>query len=143
MLAFTTREAAGSEKTVVRSAARSLARPGARIRPMNDVDLELILQFRTVVSWSADPGAFELLRGVKEAHWAVAEAEGSPGVLVGMVGAVPLGNVGILCHLAVHHDYRKNGLGVELTSWAVSYLRSRGTRMVCLDSTPKAGRLYR
>ncbi len=141
MLAFTTGEVAGSEKTVVRSAARSLMRPRARIRLMNDVDLELILKFRAVVSWSADPRAFELLRGMKEAHWAV--AEGAPGALVGMVGAVPLGNIGILCHLAVHHDYRKNGLGARLTSWAVSYLRSQGAKVVRLDSTDKAERLYR
>lgn len=108
---------------------------------MNDVDLEHILKFRTVVSWSADPRAFELLRGMKEARWAV--AEGASGALVGMVGAVPLGNIGILCHLAVRHDYRKNGLGAKLTSWAVSYLRSRGARVVRLDSTDKAEGLYR
>ena len=60
-----------------------------------------------------------------------------------MVGAVPLGNIGILCHLAVHHDYRKNGLGTKLTSWAVSYLRSRGAKVVRLDSTAKAEGLYR
>ena len=110
---------------------------------MNEVDLERILEFRTVVSWSADPRAFDLLRGMKEARWAVAEAEGTPGALVGMVGAVPLGNIGILCHLAVHHDHRKMGLGVRLSSWAVSYLRSRGTSMVRLDSTAGAERLYR
>lgn len=129
MLAFTTREEAGTEETL------------ARVRPMDDVDLERILKFRAVVSWSADPRAFELLRGIKEARWAVAEV--SPGVLVGMVGAVPLGDVGILCHLAVHHDYRKMGLGAALTSWAVSYLRSRGAGVVRLDSTVKAEKLYR
>ncbi len=39
-----------------------------------------------------------------------------------MVGAVPLGEIGILCHLATHHAYRKAGLGATLSSWAVSYL---------------------
>ena len=143
MPAFTTREAVGSEKSVVRDELRSLVKgkPDLRIRPMNDVDLERILEFRTVVSWSADPRAFGLLRGMKEAHWAV--AEGVPSALVGMVGAVPLGNIGILCHLAVHHDYRKNGLGARLTSWAVSYLRSRGAKVVRLDSTAEAEGLYR
>lgn len=75
-------------------------------------------------SWSADPRAFGLLRGMREDCQDVAEAEEVPGILVGMVGSVPLGNIGLLCHLAVHHDYRKMGLGAELTSWAVSYLLS-------------------
>ena len=49
--------------------------------------------------------------------------------MVGMVGAVPFGEVSILCHLAVHNDYRKLRLGVRLSSWAVSYLRSRGAEV--------------
>jgi Acetyltransferase (GNAT) domain len=59
-----------------------------------------------------------------------------------MVGAMPLGEVGILCHLAVRHDYRKFGLGSALSSWAVSYLRSWGAKVVRLDSTHGAKRLY-
>jgi hypothetical protein len=59
-----------------------------------------------------------------------------------MVGAVPLGDVGILCHLAVHHDYRKLGLGSALSSWSVSYLRSQGVKVVRLDSTHGAKSLY-
>jgi predicted N-acetyltransferase YhbS len=59
-----------------------------------------------------------------------------------MVGAVPLGEIGILCHLAVHHDYRKMGLGVGLSSWAVSYLRSQGAQVVRLDATRQAEDLY-
>ena len=85
-----------------------------RIRPMYEVDLERILEFRAVVSWAADARAFDLLRGVKEARWMVVEANGAPRTLVGMVGAVPLGNIGVLCHLAVHHAYRKLGLGTAL-----------------------------
>ena len=80
---------------------------------------------------------------MKEARWAVVEVEEVPGTLIGMVGAVPLGDIGILCHLAVHHDHRKNGLDVKLTSWAVSYLRSQGAKVVRLDSTVKAESLYR
>ena len=60
-----------------------------------------------------------------------AKADGAPRTLVGMVGAVSLGNVGVLCHLAVHHDYRKLGLGAAaLVSWAVSYLRFRDAAAV-------------
>jgi hypothetical protein len=59
-----------------------------------------------------------------------------------MVGAVLLGEVGILCHLAVRRDYRKLGLGSALSSWSVSYLRSRGAKVVRLDSTRGAKRLY-
>jgi ribosomal protein S18 acetylase RimI-like enzyme len=50
--------------------------------------------------------------------------------------------VSILCHLAVHNDYRKLSLGVRLSSWAVSYLRSRGAEVIRLDSTRQAERLY-
>jgi hypothetical protein len=60
-----------------------------------------------------------------------------------MVGAVPLGDVGILRNLAVHHDHREVGLDAALTSWSVSYLRSRVARVVRLDSTVEAEGLYR
>ena len=110
---------------------------------MNDLDLGCILEFRKTVRWAADPKAFDLLRGMRGPRWAIAQAEGTPGTVVGMVGAVPLGKVGILCHLAVHHDYRKMGLGIGLSSWAVSYLHSQGARVVRLDSTHQAESLYR
>ncbi len=112
-----------------------------RIRAMNERDLGRILRLRAVVRWSGDPRSFDLLRGTKEARWAVAET--SDGALVGMVGAVPLGSVGILCHLAVHEDYRGFGLGSRLSRWAVAYLRSRGTRTIRLYATRKAEGLYR
>jgi GNAT superfamily N-acetyltransferase len=99
---------------------------------MDDPDLEHILKLRKNVRGSADPRAFSLLRGLGEARWAIAEEE--EGVVAGMVGAVPLGEVGILCHLAVHQDYRGNGLGARLSFWAVSYLRSRGARVVRRDT---------
>jgi len=108
---------------------------------MADADLERILELRSIVRWSADPRAFDLLRGVRDARWAVAEAP--DGDLAGMVGAVPLGDVGILCHLAVHDRYRGLGLGALLSSWAVAYLRSRGAKTVRLYSTLQAEELYR
>jgi ribosomal protein S18 acetylase RimI-like enzyme len=120
-------------------ASRALDRSGILIRTMSDPDRERILELRKIVRWSADPRAFGLLREMREARWAV--AEDGPAV-VGMVGAVPLGEVGILCHLAVRHDYRKLGLGSALSSWSVSYLRSRGAKVVRLDSTHGAKRLY-
>jgi ribosomal protein S18 acetylase RimI-like enzyme len=110
---------------------------------MSDLDLERILELREVVRRSSDPNAFAFLRGMEEARWAIVEAEGVPGAVVGMVGAIPLGKIGILCHLAVRHDYRKMGLGVRLSSWAVSYLRSRGAEVVRLDATHRAEALYR
>jgi GNAT superfamily N-acetyltransferase len=106
---------------------------------MSDPDLERTLELRETVRWSADPRAFGLLREMKEARWAI--AEDGPAV-VGMVGAVPLGEVGILCHLPVRHDYRKLGLGSALSSWSVSYLRSQGAKIVRLDSTHGAKGLY-
>jgi ribosomal protein S18 acetylase RimI-like enzyme len=114
---------------------------GVRVRPMGGLDLGRILRLRSVVRWSADPNAFGLLLGMRDARWAVAEA--SDGTLAGMVGAVPLGRVGILCHLAVHDDYRGLGLGESLSRWAVLYLRSRGAGVVRLYATPRAERLYR
>ena len=128
MLAFTTREDTGTE-------------PGFRVRQMDDADLQRVLELRSVVRWAADPRAFDLLRGVSGARWAVAETP--DGDLAGMVGAVPLGTVGILCHLAVHDGHRGFGLGALLSSWAVAYLRSRGAKTVRLYSTGKAQGLYR
>lgn len=113
---------------------------GIRIRPMSDVDLGSILELRSVVRWSGDPRAFDLLRGVKDARWAVAETP--DGSLAGMVGAVPLGEVGVLCHLAVREDYRRAGLGTGLARWALAYLRSAGVRTVRLYSTRQAEALY-
>src|SRR5918996_462548 len=108
---------------------------------MDDADLERILELRSIVRWSADPRAFDLLRGVRDARWAVAEAP--DGELAGMVGAVPLGDIGVLCHLAVHDGYRGLGLGALLSSWAVAYLRSRGAKTIRLYSTWRAEGLYR
>ena len=108
---------------------------------MSDVDLERVRELRSVVRWAADPRAFDLLRGMREARWAVAEAP--DGSLAGMVGAVPLGRIGVLCHLAVREDHRNMGLGVRLSAWAVLYLRSQGAQMVRLYSTRRAEGLYR
>lgn len=114
---------------------------GVRVRPMNEADLERILEFRAVVRWAADPRAFDLLRGIRDARWAVAEAQ--DGTLVGMVGAVPLGEIGVICHLAVREDHRNLGLGGRLSVWAVAYLRSRGAKTVRLHATRQAEKLYR
>ena len=111
------------------------------IRPMNGADLSRAQALRSVVGWSADPRAFDLLRGMRDARWTI--AEGRDGTLIGMVGAVPLGDVGMICHLAVHDGYRRFGLGARLTSWAVAYLRSRGAAVIRLYSTPQAERIYR
>jgi GNAT superfamily N-acetyltransferase len=148
MLTFTTREDLDHDD-LRRTAGRVLlprtddgvARSGVRIRLMEDVDLGRVRELRSVVRWAADPRAFDLLRGVRDARWAVAEA--SDGALAGMVGAVPLGRIGILCHLAVRDDYRKIGLGARLSSWAVLYLRSLGAEVVRLYSTRRAEGLYR
>ena len=137
MLAFTTKEEPESGQPAHASGEQG---SGVRIRPMWDMDLERILELRKIVRWSADPNAFGLLRGMSDARWAIAEAP--EGHLIGMVGAVPLGEIGILCHLAIHHDYRKAGLGATLSSWAVSYLLSRGCGVVRLDSTRQAEKLY-
>jgi GNAT superfamily N-acetyltransferase len=123
------------------SRADGVAESDVRIRPMDDVDLGRIEELRAVVRWAADPRAFDLLRGVREARWAVAETPDR--ALAGMVGAVPFGRIGILCHLAVRDDYRKMGLGARLSSWAVRYLRSRGAEVVRLYSTRQAEGLYR
>ena len=141
MLVFTARKDTAADETTDRNDLRTVTDPGARVRQMDDTDLERILELRSVVRWSADPRAFDLLRGVRAARWAVAEAPS--GDLAGMVGAVPLGDIGILCHLAVREGYRGLGLGALLSSWAVTYLRSRGTRTVRLYSTLQAEGLYR
>ena len=141
MLVFNAIKDTAADETTDRNDLRTVTDPGARVRQMDDTDLECILELRSVVRWSADPRAFDLLRGVRDARWAVAEAPS--GDLAGMVGAVPLGDIGILCHLAVREGYRGLGLGALLSSWAVTYLRSRGARTVRLYSTPQAEGLYR
>lgn len=112
-----------------------------RVRVMTDVDLSRILDLRTVVRWSADPRSFDLLRGIRDARWAVAETPA--GDLIGMVGAVPLGRIGLLCQLAVHDDYRGFGIGSRLSAWAVAYLKSRGAKTIRLYATRRAEGLYR
>jgi ribosomal protein S18 acetylase RimI-like enzyme len=143
LLAFTAREDNEIEKTAAQKVLRGVIETdsGVRVRQMGDADLERILELRSIVRWSADPRAFELLHGVRDARWAVADAP--DGNLAGMVGAVPLGDIGVLCHLAVHDGYRGLGLGALLSSWAVGYLRSRGAKMVRLYSTLRAEGLYR
>ena len=116
-------------------------RSGLRVRRMEVSDVERVLELRSVVRWATDPRAFDLLRGVRDARWFVAEAP--DGGLAGMVGAVPLGTVGILCHLAVHHEHRGLGLGRELSAWAFAYLKGRGTKTVRLYATGPAEGLYR
>lgn len=111
-----------------------------RIGVMSDTDLGRVRELRGAVGWPADPLAFDLLRGVRDARWAVAEG---PGALAGMVGVVPLGGVGIVFHLAVREEMRGLGIGRTLSSWAVAYLRSRGVGTVRLYSTLGAEGLYR
>ena len=143
MLAFTAREDTAVEKATALNGLGNLTgtHQDFRVRWMNDADLDRILELRSVVRWSADPRAFDLLRGVRGARWAVAEAP--DGSLTGMVGAVLLGEVGILCHLAVHDGHRGSGLGALLSDWAVAYLKSRGANIVRLYSTEQAEGLYR
>jgi ribosomal protein S18 acetylase RimI-like enzyme len=143
LLAFSARDDNEVEKTPPKNVIRTVTETdsGVRVRQMDDADLERILELRSIVRWSADPRAFELLRGVRDARWAVAEAP--DGELAGMVGAVPLGVIGVLCHLAVHDGYRGLGLGALLSTWAVAYLRSRGAKTIRLYSTLRAERLYR
>src|ERR687897_810259 len=143
MLAFTARDDTEVEKATSRNGLRNLSEvhQDFRVRRMTHADLDRILELRSVVRWSADPGAFDLLRGVRGARWAVAEA--ADGSLAGMVGAVPLGEIGILCHLAVHDGHRGSGLGALLSDWAVAYLKSRGARTIRLYSTEQAEGLYR
>ena len=140
---FTTKEDVEVDEKNARSELRNVAGldSGVRIRQMDDSDLERILELRSVVRWSADPRAFDLLRGVRDARWAVAVSP--DGALVGMVGAVPLGSIGVICHLAVRDAYRGLGLGSGLSSWAVAYLKSRGAKTVRLYSTRQAEGLYR
>ena len=115
--------------------------PGIRIRPMAAADLERVSELRRSVRWCTSPGAFDLvLRSIPSARWAVAEARGE--LVVGMVGAVPLGQVGLLCHLAVHPTHRGRGLGTRLSRWAMSYLRSRDAEVVRLEATREAEGLY-
>ena len=143
MLASTTTEDIEVDESTIRTGLGAVTETdsGVRVRQMSDADLERILELRSVVRWSADPRAFDLLRGVRGARWSVAEA--ADGVLAGMVGAVPLGDIGILCHLAVHDEFRSLGLGAVLSSWAVTYLKSRGAKTVRLYSTRRAEGLYR
>ena len=141
MLTFTAREDTDVAKATLRNGLGTVTDTGFRVRQMNDADLDRILELRSVVRWSADPRAFDLLRGLRGARWAVAETP--DGTLAGMVGAVPLGDVGVLCHLAVHDGHRGFGLGALLSTWAVTYLRSRGAKTVRLYSTRRAETLYR
>src|ERR687894_336082 len=144
LLAFTAREDKEVEKTAAQNRllrAVTETDSGVRVRQMDDADLERILELRSIVRWSADPRAFDLLRGVRDARWAVAEPP--DGELAGMVGAVSLGDIGVLCHLAVHDGYRGLGLGALLSTWAVAYLRSRGAKTIRLYSTLRAEGLYR
>ena len=133
MLAFKTAEEVRENESASRLWLRNLRgaeggheETAVRVRRMDDMDLGRIRELRSVVRWSADPNAFDLLRGTRGARWAVAET--SDGSLAGMVGAVPLGRIGILCHLAVSDEYCNMGLGCGLSRWAVLYLRSRGLR---------------
>jgi ribosomal protein S18 acetylase RimI-like enzyme len=114
-----------------------------RIGVMSDTDLGRVGELRGSVGWPADPLAFDLLRGVRDARWAIAEVAGGGGTLAGMVGVVPLGRKGMVFHLAVQEAFRGAGIGRALSSWAVAYLRSQGVATVRLYSTPEAEGLYR
>jgi ribosomal protein S18 acetylase RimI-like enzyme len=121
---------------------------GVRIGVMSDTDLGRVRELRGSVGWTADPLAFDLLRGVRDARWAVADASGGAsagsarGALAGMVGVVPLGRIGMVIHVAVREEMRGLGVGWMLSSWAVAYLRSRGVETVRLYSTLEAEGLY-
>lgn len=127
--------------TTTSNAAQRLAPPaGTRLRPMLRADREHITELKDISCRSSDPRGFGLLRAIPGARWAVAETP--KGRLVGVVGAIPLGETGVLCHLAVLPEHRGRGLGTALSSWAVSYLRNWGAETVRLYSTARAESLY-
>lgn len=103
-------------------------------------DQDRIADLKDISRRSSDPRGFHLLRGIRGARWAVAETP--KGHLTGIVGAAPLGETGVLCHLAVLPDHRGRGLGTALSSWAISYLRNWGAETVRLYSTARAEGLY-
>jgi hypothetical protein len=63
LLAFTAREDNEVEKTAAQKVLRAVTETdsGIRVREMGDADLERILELRSIVRWSADPRAFDLL----------------------------------------------------------------------------------
>jgi GNAT superfamily N-acetyltransferase len=108
---------------------------------MTAADAARVSELRRTVRRCTSPEAFGLISGgIPSARWALAEAQDA--LLVGMVGAVPLGEIGVLCHLAVHPNHRGRGLGTGLSRWATAYLTSRGVKAIRLDSTAEAERLY-
>lgn len=106
------------------------------VRPMSRADLEDVLELRNVVRWRAGSEAFSVLfKSIPAARWAVAEAPS--GAMIGMAGAVPLGRIGGLCHLAVYPACRIEELGTRLASWAIAYMRFRGPPSSASTPRPK------
>lgn len=127
--------------TATRNTPHRIAPPaGTRLRPMLRADREHITELKDISCRSSDPRGFGLLHSVRGARWAVAETP--KGRLVGMVGAIPLGETGVLCHLAVLPEHRGRGLGTALSFWAVSYLKNWGAETVRLYSTARTEGLY-
>ena len=127
--------------TAAKRAPQRIAPPsGARIRPMLRADLQRIADLRKISYRFSDPRSFGLLHGIRGARWAIAETP--KGRLTGMVGAVPLGGTGVLCHLDVLPDHRGRGLGTAPSSSAVSYLQNWGAETIRLYSPAPAEGLH-
>ena len=118
---------------------------GFEIRFMDDDDLEQVMDVeRNAFSCPWDPAVFRNeLRSNKFAHYLVCEYKGR---IIGYCGLWIVMDEAQVTNIAIHSDYRGQGLGEKLLRFAISFLKEFKATTLSLEvrvSNEVAKQLYR
>jgi predicted N-acetyltransferase YhbS len=111
------------------------------IRDLTDADLDaadaiLNLAFQSTASHLNE---LRLYRRLQPDGLVVASQEGN---LVGMVGAVSYGTMAHIGLMAVHPEYQRQGIGLVLMQFILTWLEQQHVPVVVLDASKKGRPLY-
>jgi predicted N-acetyltransferase YhbS len=111
-----------------------------QIRQMHSSDVVSCDELRRLVGWNQLPKDWSLFLKLSPTGCFVAELEGR---LAGTVTTIPYEKkIGWIGMLIVHPDWRGGGVGSQLLTRAIEFLRSEGVPSIKLDATPQGEPLY-
>lgn len=111
-----------------------------RIRNISVENTEFVTQLYAMENWNYLLSDIRRYIGWEPKGCFAAEVDGKP---VGHVFSISYDHLGWIGLLRVDPDYRNRGIGSELMRKAISYLRSKGVKVIKLEAVQKAVNLYR
>jgi GNAT superfamily N-acetyltransferase len=109
-------------------------------RKMKKSDVRFFMNLMEIVGWGMTLRDFEIILCFSPEGCFITEQDGKK---VGMVVTTNYGDVAWIGNLVVMPKYRGKGIGAELMSYAMDYLKSCGVKTIKLDGVQSAIPLYR